>query len=228
MTYNMDNESKRQELASRLVEREVYYCVSSLVSTLSTLAQHCGREADISWEDDILPLLESYDYEQAGIDAINNCSDLAELETMADAVGYWSDAVEKTDWDECTLYDEGDGEEPHEMSFDDWFQMFKETDSEGPILEVLRGYIEEQATDWEEFCRENDVEVRDSNEYRAEVYEHWIVSDWLAARLKEKGCITGELCGLTIYGRCCTGQSMSLDRNMQEIACELWDDEAPK
>ena len=65
----MNFESKRQELASRLVDREIYYCVSSLVGTLSTLAQNCDsrvlRGECLDWEEDILPLLESINYEEA-------------------------------------------------------------------------------------------------------------------------------------------------------------------
>ena len=65
----MNFESKRQELARRLVDREIYYCVSSLVSTLSNLAQNCSpsvlRNECLYWEEDILPLLESTNYEEA-------------------------------------------------------------------------------------------------------------------------------------------------------------------
>ena len=48
------------------------------------------------------------------------------------------------------------------------------------------------------------------------------MSDWLARKLRERGYLTGNLCGLTIWGRGCTGQAICLDRVIQEIACELW------
>lgn len=55
-------------MAERLVRDNIYYCVSSLVGTLSNLAQNC--DSRVAWrmsvmEDDILPLLESINYEEA-------------------------------------------------------------------------------------------------------------------------------------------------------------------
>lgn len=224
---NMDEENKRQELARRLVEREVYYCVSSLVSTLSALVQNASYEVQrnegISWEDDIYPLLGSTDYEEAGTQHINDCDDLDDLETMADNVGYWSDAIELTGWNEDSEYDEGDGEEPHTMGFSEWFEMMEVAGDEKPALDALRTYIIDHTSDWEEFCRENDV---DTDDFRSEVYEHWIVSDWLARKLKARGYCVGEVCGLTIWGRQCTGQSMCLDHVIQQIALETYGDEA--
>lgn len=58
-----------------------------------------------------------------------------------------------------------------------------------------------------------------------EVYEHWIVSSWLARRLEEKGCITGEFASLTIWGRTTTGQMISMDYVIRQIAAELWAEE---
>lgn len=53
-----------------------------------------------------------------------------------------------------------------------------------------------------------------------EAYEHWIVSGWLASRLKEKGEMVGEIFNLTIWGRTTTGQAILLDSVIQEIAEE--------
>ncbi len=53
-----------------------------------------------------------------------------------------------------------------------------------------------------------------------EVYENWIVSDWLAKKLEERGeTIEWDFYGLTIWGRCCTGQSILLDRAI----CDIYD-----
>jgi len=53
----------------------------------------------------------------------------------------------------------------------------------------------------------------------AEVYEHWIVSSWLAARLREAGeTVVDDVAGLTIWGRCTTGQAISMDGVIQRIA----------
>jgi hypothetical protein len=60
---------------------------------------------------------------------------------------------------------------------------------------------------------------------QTEAYEHWIVSGWLAGKLEERGHITGEFAGLTIWGRCTTGQAISMDGVIKEIAAELWANE---
>lgn len=50
-----------------------------------------------------------------------------------------------------------------------------------------------------------------------EAYEHWIVSSWLSARLADHGEMVGEVMGLTIWGRCTTGQAISMDGVIREI-----------
>lgn len=224
---NMNKESNRQELAKRIVDREIYYCVSSLVSTLSDMAQHDSRpwkEQDIHWEEDILPLLESIDYEEAGTQAINECDDLDELETMADGVGYWSDAIAATGYDSAQDYADSDGEMDG-VDFATWLNAHCTGCEQVDALDTLHKYIAANCTDWPQFCQENDI---DTDDFRNEVYEHWIVSDWLARKLKDRGYVTGELCGLTIWGRTCTGQAIYLDCVIQEIACELWPEEVLK
>ena len=52
----------------------------------------------------------------------------------------------------------------------------------------------------------------------SEIYEHWIVSEWLAKRLEEKGeSVEHDFFGLTIWGRGCTGQSIMLDSVIRDI-----------
>lgn len=61
----------------------------------------------------------------------------------------------------------------------------------------------------------------DISEAEAEVYEHWIVTDWLAGKLALKGeTIERDFHGLTIWGRCCTGQAISLD----DVICTIFDE----
>lgn len=59
--------------------------------------------------------------------------------------------------------------------------------------------------------------------YDREVFEHWLVSDWLAGKLTAAGekC-DKDFAGLTVWARCTTGQSIVLDGVMQSIALELW------
>ncbi|HHY0047846.1 TPA: hypothetical protein ACVT6Z_001435 [Clostridioides difficile] len=50
-----------------------------------------------------------------------------------------------------------------------------------------------------------------------EVYEFWIVSEWLCNKLKELGEVV--ISSENIWGRCCTGQSIALDYVIYKI-CE--------
>lgn len=71
---------------------------------------------------------------------------------------------------------------------------------------------------WEDLCREFDIDLEPGEH---EVYEHWIVSEWFAGKLKQHGETTGELFGLTIWGRCTTGQAIAIDNVIQAIAAEM-------
>ena len=67
----------------------------------------------------------------------------------------------------------------------------------------------------QEYAQDNDIEP-----YTNEAYEYWAVTGWFASKLEEKGEIVGELCGFNVWGRCTTGQSISLDCVVQKIAQE--------
>lgn len=70
--------------------------------------------------------------------------------------------------------------------------------------------------DVQQFCDNYDVDPETN-----EVLEHWVVSDWFAGKLAEKGETTGELFGLTIWGRTCSGQAILLDSVVEEIAKDM-------
>lgn len=67
--------------------------------------------------------------------------------------------------------------------------------------------------DFRSFCDSRSIDA-----YAVEVFEHWLVQPWLGERLAEHGEIVHEFCGLTIWGRTTTGQSMVLDEVIREIA----------
>lgn len=54
-----------------------------------------------------------------------------------------------------------------------------------------------------------------------EIYEHWIVSDWLGRKLSERGHIVENYLGMTIWGRPCTGQAIYMDGVMEQICNDL-------
>lgn len=60
------------------------------------------------------------------------------------------------------------------------------------------------------------------DEYEREVFEHWIVSDWLADKLEAKGeKVEKDFAGLTIWARTTTGQAIALDAVIEEICADL-------
>lgn len=54
--------------------------------------------------------------------------------------------------------------------------------------------------------------------YQWEVYEHWIVSEWLADKLEAEGeRIDRDFAGLCIWGRTTTGQAINMDSVIRRI-----------
>lgn len=54
-----------------------------------------------------------------------------------------------------------------------------------------------------------------------EIFEHWIVTGWLGERLREQGETVGELFNFTIWGRQTTGQRISMDGVIRQIASNM-------
>ena len=61
-------------------------------------------------------------------------------------------------------------------------------------------------------CEENNIDY----DY-IESLEFWVVSEFLARKLKENNEMVEEFMGLTIWGRCCSGQAILLDNVISEI-----------
>lgn len=84
---------------------------------------------------------------------------------------------------------------------------------EGEKVAELRKSIKALEAERDELQREQDEPD--------EACEHWIVSDFLAEKLKARGEAVGELFGLTIWGRTCTGQAIAMDCLIGDIAAEM-------
>lgn len=130
---------------------------------------------------------------------------------------------------------------------DEWFHLFVQEDWQTPAREAIPGLPREKlleflgkndcavnadstaatlssaclrhlesAGSWQDFCHANDLEPQ-----RHEIYEHWIVSEWLAAQLEQRGeVIERDFYGLTLWGRACTGQAILLDG----VICSIYDE----
>lgn len=77
---------------------------------------------------------------------------------------------------------------------------------------------EEAIAEWFEIYHGGDLE-----DYRSEIYEHWIVSSWLASKLEEQGeTVVKDVLGIDyIWGRTSTGQAIWCDYVIQKIYNKL-------
>jgi hypothetical protein len=65
-------------------------------------------------------------------------------------------------------------------------------------------------------------EIAEGDENGTDIYEHWIVTDWLADKLIETGeNVKKDFFGLTVWGRCTTGQAIYCDGVIEEIFDDL-------
>lgn len=109
-------------------------------------------------------------------------------------------------------------------------KLEKHEENEPDDLEVNKpeevNKFDEEYEAWEEQKEtlENDIEALENAESEfCDIYEHWVVSGWLEGELRDKGeCIvefteTGD----TWWGRCTTGQAISLDWVMCQIAYDM-------
>ena len=99
-----------------------------------------------------------------------------------------------------------------------WFRIEDGIDAalaDPDVEDRINQHSEEDA--WRTACEFNNVDPS-----QIEAYEHWIVSQWFAERLIEKGeMVTMDFLGLTIWGRTCTGQEIILDHTVEGIYDEM-------
>jgi hypothetical protein len=132
---------------------------------------------------------------------------------------------------------------------DEWHHLFVQEDWETPALEAIRALSPELLRDLleqgdvqfaakdgvdaiartyllhlkqkgsvREFCEANHLDP-----HHNEIYEHWIVSAWLADHLEDRGeVIERDFYSLTVWGRACTGQAILLD----DVICSIYDEVA--
>lgn len=83
--------------------------------------------------------------------------------------------------------------------------------------EELKDLVYKHIEDDEEFCQEFNLDP-----HQNEVLEHWIVSQWLGAKLEAQGeSVVYNCFGFTIWGRTCSGQAIMLDGVISTIYKEL-------
>lgn len=158
--------------SDQLVNRDVHYCASSLISTL---AQGIG-----SVNTDTRRIADRIELARLTEQAFELAASIPDYESAARENG----------WD----LDRANG------------RMFRHVDGDP-----------DYAQDWAEACEKSDIEPHDR-----EVYEHWIVSDWLADELEAHGeKVDRDFAGLTVWARTCTGQAIALDSVIVDICAEV-------
>jgi hypothetical protein len=153
----------------KMVQQEVIYCVSSLITTLA------AAEGAVSLNTD-----------NAGPLRIA-CTDAMDLSGPIPAT-----AEETMQEEGYTQNDDGTWTHSEYGTFDD-----------------------DAAT----IC---DFQNLDPYDYAREIFEHWIVTDWLADKLAAKGeAVSKDIAGLTVWGRTTTGQAISMDHVIEQIYADL-------
>lgn len=244
-----DNEIKLQEKARDLVGREVIYCLSTLMYELREVAENLDdhdtytelcygtpdyeeaawqatQEADASvlWEmlehvDTVPELLVQWDIRPAdeALARFAENEDVFEQQyDEDDEPAGWAhnDAVADTVLELIKT-----SPKASDLALENW-----RTDSgvldgaHDEVLEDIRTALNAQIEDYQAFCQEFDI---DTDDYQREVFEHWLVTEWLGRKLTEKGEVVREYMGLTIWARTTTGQAISIDGVIEEIVKEL-------
>ena len=199
------DESKFQRACSMWVERNIGECVSSLMYDVGQNLEQCAKIFDFDY-DEALGWFQREDYSEVVSDFIDD-ADLNDLETIADMVGDWEGAVYSVL-----------GMSPEEYAAEETSE-----DDQTEDLKALRTKVKALITNDSEYA-EIGRHFNLDPDYD-EVYEHYIVnSSWAADDLRAYGQIVFEFGGLTIFGRCATGQSLSLDGWVRRLMRDLPED----
>jgi len=133
---------------------------------------------------------------KAGVHDLRETCEQAQV--LAAPVDDWKEAAEQAGWSR-----RADGLFVH----DEWKVLINGRPEPDP-----RGYA-----DWQALCWDKDIEP-----YQWEVFEHWIVSDWLADKLEAHGeKVDRDFAGLTVWARTATGQAIAMDSVIERIRAEL-------
>lgn len=203
--------------AERLVDREIYYCLSSL-------AEDCFN-ADIFNYGDIANLtiyrlslhdkevtctedgLEDYrvDYEER----LSEAED--ELLQAKEDLEFYQENFD-------TLEMEQDSMSERDPMYED---ICKRRDAAEKELEEQENLVEELQKTFDKLQEDVDI-INDPELEDNEIFEWWIVSDWLARKLEAKGEAILWDDRVTLWGRGCTGQAIYMDWVIQQIADECY------
>lgn len=204
------------------VERNIGQCVSSLMYDVGRNLEECSRIFDFDY-DEALGWFQREDYEYV-VDSFIDDADLDDLETIADMVGDWSDVI--GDIPTAVAVEDEDGTETWVIPSLGICETDEDDANQGALvfhLDQIRAKVKALITNDSEYA-EIGRHFNLDPDYD-EVYEHWIVnSSWAADDLRAYGQIVFEFGGMTIFGRCTTGQSVLLDGWVRRLMRDLPED----
>ncbi len=89
-------------------------------------------------------------------------------------------------------------------------------ESDNMVRQPVEGSGEYES--WQECCESEGIDFE-----RREVFEHWAVSSWFADELRERGetVVDAQDWNVQIWARTTTGQAISMDWIVQDIAKEV-------
>lgn len=224
-----------REQAEKIVSDDVYYCVSSLIHGLGQIIHDLNHDQTQRLgvdSDELMELMETVDYEEPVTNWIDD-ADLSDLESMAAGQRGFEDpdlddesiAQAVIDGKYLDLNDvliehgrqgqQIDAETLATLMFpdSDYGDEFREKSKTEILRAALKAYGEEDSDNWRSMADDMRIEPD-----RSEVYEHWIVSNWLGRKLTEQGHTVREIFNMTIWGRPTTGQAISMDGVILGIA----------
>lgn len=130
--------------------------------------------------------------------------------------------IDPDDWSTETIYEFADDngieldDDPRKLSRVELLEIHYGKEDTEKTDDELREDIEcDQENAWKDQIREW------SSDNPAEPLEWWLVDSWLAGQLSEMGEVILDNDYGTWWGRCCTGQSISLDSTFYRLADRL-------
>lgn len=205
------DESKFQRACDEYIRKNVFYCLSSMFYQIGKDIETSSKLFDEDY-DEMLSWFSQPDYEEAASYFIRESADLEQLEEIAEQNGYWDDLLEGIGYNVYVSTCEETDDDPD--SLEDWLEAqdrcHEEKFSDALREEVLKLLTSPES--YQQVCEEYSLDV----EYN-EIYEHWLVSSDFGEELKTRGYLVFDFQGMTVYGRGCTGQAISLDWVTQDI-----------
>ncbi|WP_299315988.1 hypothetical protein [uncultured Halomonas sp.] len=201
--------------AQDLVRREVLYCVSYMISEMFKLHDHLDSED----QEALIDLqTASRDFEEPAQDA--GWEETTDPTWMffqnGNELRVFKEGTEDEAWEQLsreieTVEDHADDESCQEYcEYEGWELL------DSPTFFNLEAGETSEADDWEDLCSEQGIDPHES-----EAFEHWLVSNWLAHKLTERGYTVRTFMDMTVWARGCTGQAIYCDWVMEDIARSL-------